>query len=226
VRFEWQEGETPWLRVLTNYGGEGYGIYFVPEVGDEVFIDFEQGNPDRPYVAGAKYHKKNPPEWAKKHSDKNSMKAIKTRGGHKVEFDDSDGSESILITDKKGNKMHIDTSGESIAISSNSSVSISSTDITITAKNDITLSADNDITLVAKNNVAISANKDVLVSGQKKANVSGKTEAAIVSGSSGATFKPTEGKISSTAKLELTSTTVKVGGNAAVEVTGGTIKLN
>ena len=50
VQFKWQEGTTPWIRVATGYAGPGKaegvtGIYFTPEIKDEVIVDFEQGNP-------------------------------------------------------------------------------------------------------------------------------------------------------------------------------------
>src|SRR5690625_720722 len=53
VRFCWQKsGMTPWLRMLSPSGGEGKGFHMIPEKGEEVWVDFESGHPEMPYVAG------------------------------------------------------------------------------------------------------------------------------------------------------------------------------
>jgi len=158
VKLKWQEGMTPWVRVITNYAGLGKsegvtGTYFVPEIGDEVFVEFEQGDPDRPYVVGSNYHGGIAPDFA---DPDNNLKAIKTRSGHILQFDDTDGDEKILITDKKGNLLEIETkgnhihvkSGNSIVIEAGKSIEIKAGDsISVEAGNSITMNAGNSITL-------------------------------------------------------------------------------
>ena len=146
VQLYWQDGSTitPWIRVMTNHGGEDrgegvYGTYFIPEINDEVMVEFEQDNPARPYVSGVHYHGAIPPEFA---DPDNNLKAIKTRTGHILQFDDTDGQESILITDKNGNSLTIDTSGDSIFINAGDTISIK-------AGKDITLQSNNSISLAS-----------------------------------------------------------------------------
>jgi len=108
VQLKWQKGNemTPWIRQTTNYASSDRGVYFVPEIGDEVYVDFEQGNPDRPYMTGAYHHGKTKPEFF---DADNNFKSIKTRSGHTILFSDEAGGESITITDKNGNEIVIDT---------------------------------------------------------------------------------------------------------------------
>lgn len=160
VKFKWQQGSTPWIRVITNYAGPGQsegvtGTYFVPEIGDEVFVEFEQGNPARPYVVGSNYHGGIPADFA---DPANNLKAIKTRSGHILQFDDTDGDESILITDKKGNLLRIETSGESILINAGES-------ITIKAGSSISLNAGNTISLVSGSSISLTTASISLLAG-------------------------------------------------------------
>jgi type VI secretion system secreted protein VgrG len=62
VRFHWQRGETPddqrscWLRVAQRYAGPGVGSQFLPRIGQEVLVDFLEGDIDQPLVIGALYN--------------------------------------------------------------------------------------------------------------------------------------------------------------------------
>ena len=113
AKFNWQEEQTPWMRIVTNHASGDRGVYFVPEIGDEILVGFEQANPDRPYMKGAYYHGNTKPEWS---DPDNNLKAIKTRSGHTILLDDKEGEESITILDKSGNTYFMDTKEKSITI--------------------------------------------------------------------------------------------------------------
>ena len=87
VNFHWNSQlESPWLRVVSPHGGGEKGFYFVPEVGEEVQVGFEQGNAERPFVMGSLYHgKAKPSSWK---TDANNIKAIRTRSGNQVVMND------------------------------------------------------------------------------------------------------------------------------------------
>ncbi len=173
VKFKWQEGMTPWIRVITNYAGPGQsegvtGTYFVPEIGDEVFVEFEQGNPARPYVVGSNYHGSIAPDFA---DPDNNLKAIKTRSGHILQFDDTDGDESILITDKKDNLIKITTKESNIFITGNNNVQVNAgNDVLVEAGKNVNVNAGDSISLKAKNTITLSA-KDINVLASKGINL-------------------------------------------------------
>ena len=76
-----------WARVAMPYGGSGWGMYFLPEVGDQVLVAFEEGVIDRPYVIGTVH--KNSDKFLSKSKDKdNQHKRIVTRQGSVIEFED------------------------------------------------------------------------------------------------------------------------------------------
>ena len=114
VQFIWQEKhqtKTPWIRVVQPHAGGGKGFYFIPEIGEEVWVDFEDQNAERPFVVGSNYNGK---EYSPFHNTNNDIKAIQTRSGHKLIFTED---ESILLSDKNGNTLRFDTQGKNIEIS-------------------------------------------------------------------------------------------------------------
>jgi len=58
VRFHWEREQknTAWVRVAADYAGAGFGNLFPPRVGQEVLVDFLEGDPDRPVVTGRVYN--------------------------------------------------------------------------------------------------------------------------------------------------------------------------
>ena len=102
VQFFWQKGEqlSPWIRMIQPYAGNGKGFYFIPEVGEEVMVDFENGNAERPFVLGAHYN------GAAKSGYNPTTKAIHTKSGTKIVLNDEDGS--IKIEDAVGNSLIFD----------------------------------------------------------------------------------------------------------------------
>lgn len=186
VQFKWQSGDemTPWIRQVTNYASGDRGTYFVPELEDEVYVDFVQGNPDRPYMQGAVYHSKTAPEYF---DADNNLKAIKTRSGHTILLDDKDGNEMITIKDKNNNKIILNTKEESITISAPKKILIKSEEIEMKGKN-ITISASselkekgNNVTIGAKKNLKLSGDMAAELVSNQTVDVSGKTSVKVAS---------------------------------------------
>ncbi len=126
VKYPWRnsEDESYWARFVTFMAGEKMGGYFLPEVGDEVLVAFENGDIDYPVIIGSLWSgKMKPPET---NSDgKNNIRLIKSRSGHKVILDDTSGSEKIEIIDKSGsNSIKIDTANNTIEITSGQDIKL------------------------------------------------------------------------------------------------------
>lgn len=101
VRYDWQEeGSTSWARMTTPHAGHDRGFMFMPEVGDEVLVAFEHGDPERPYVVGCLWngvdHAPREEFWGAD-IEPNDVKRIVTRSGHRVQFSDKQGKEAITI---------------------------------------------------------------------------------------------------------------------------------
>lgn len=99
VRLMWQDSSssTPWVRISMPNAGGNKGIYFLPEIDEEVLVGFENGNPDLPYIVGSMHNGKDKSEW---HNDDNYTKAIHTTSGNVIKFNDEGGKETISIYTK------------------------------------------------------------------------------------------------------------------------------
>ena len=129
VYFPWlaDNAESSWARVASPMAGEGRGVYFLPDVGDEVLIAFQHGRPKAPVIIGALWNGKAKPP-ANNEDGKNAVRVIQSRSGHLVRFDDTDGAEKIEIIDKSGNnKFVIDTKSNTVTIAADGDLVIQST---------------------------------------------------------------------------------------------------
>ncbi|MGU3373614.1 type VI secretion system Vgr family protein [Chryseobacterium sp. M5A1_1a] len=116
VRFDWQMNDvTHFVRVMTPDAGgtdqitQNRGYVAIPEVGDQVMVNFVHSHPDRPFVMGGMFHG----GIGLGGGADNRVKSIQTRSGHRIVFTED---ESIIITDKSGNEIHLDTTGSNINI--------------------------------------------------------------------------------------------------------------
>ncbi|MFZ3058851.1 MAG: phage baseplate assembly protein V [Candidatus Methanoperedens sp.] len=119
------EDESNWARVISFMGGKQMGGFFLPEVNDEVLVAFEYGDINIPYVIGSLWNGKDSPPLTND-DGKNNFRIIKSRSGHVIRLDDTDGQEKIEIVDKsENNKIIIDTKEKKISIISDKDIEIS-----------------------------------------------------------------------------------------------------
>lgn len=107
------ENESYWVRLVTPMAGADSGLYFLPEVDDEVLVIFEHGRVDSAYVLGGVWNGKDkPPETNK------DRRTIKSRSGHTIRLDDTPGGEKLEIIGASGTeKITIDTATNTITVS-------------------------------------------------------------------------------------------------------------
>jgi phage baseplate assembly protein V len=120
------DAETDWARVVTPMAGGKRGIYFLPEVNDEVLVAFEHGDPAAPYVLGGLWNGKDePPE--SNGNGKNDVRVIRSRNGNVIRLSDAKGDEKIEIIDAAAkNTIVISTKDNSITITADADVTIRS----------------------------------------------------------------------------------------------------
>lgn len=100
------EKETDWARVVTPMAGKEMGIFFLPEVGDEVLVTFREGDMREPYVIGSLWNSEEvPPETNE--DGKNNIRTIKSRAGHSISITDDDSEGLIEIKTSNGNSITI-----------------------------------------------------------------------------------------------------------------------
>lgn len=118
VQFPWLNGlqESHWARIASLMAGKDRGTYFLPEVDDEVLVAFEHGDLRFPYILGALWNGKDTVPVANE-DKKNNIRMIKSRSGHTIRLDDTEGQEKIEILDKTGkNSLVFDTAQNTITI--------------------------------------------------------------------------------------------------------------
>jgi len=166
VKFPWlsESEESSWARVATPMAGKGRGFYFLPEVEDEVLLAFEHGDARFPYVLGALWNGQDkPPE--NNENGENNIRSIKSRSGHVIRLNDTDGEEKIEIIDKSGkNTIVIDTAKNTINLTSEKDITLSASKGTIkldAQKIEIKSSADTKIEAGAGMDVKATATMNV-----------------------------------------------------------------
>lgn len=179
VAFDWQKNgkTTNWIRVQTPNAGvsgavsKNRGWVFVPEVGDQVMVSYEHGNPDRPYVTGSVFH-----SGSGKGGDKdNKVKSIITRSGNAIVFDDETGS--IVITDQTGKQLIILDGTDAITVMAKRSITLTNEAESVIVMDDksIGLQADT-IALEGRKSVTLLSGNECMVLSSEKSiiNVSSK----------------------------------------------------
>ena len=154
-----------WVRLGSFYASNQVGAEFYPELNDEVVVGFMNEDPRYGVILGSLFSKKLPPPYPP--DDKNSKKAIKTRGELEILFDDEDkiitintpGKQSITIDDKDKSITIADSHSNSIKMSKKGISLDSSKDIELKAKGKIKLDAKSTATVKATSKVSIEAVK-------------------------------------------------------------------
>ncbi|KPU97046.1 type IV secretion protein Rhs [Variovorax paradoxus] len=118
VQFHWDrygqrdENASCWIRVSQTWAGGGYGSMQIPRIGQEVIVDFLNGDPDHPIVTGCVYNAAQMPAWElPRHKTQSGIQTHWSKGGggkHMLRFEDQRGSEHIeLSTDHGATHLHM-----------------------------------------------------------------------------------------------------------------------
>ena len=221
VAFDWQKNgkTTNWIRVQTPNAGvsgavsKNRGWVFVPEVGDQVMVSYEHGNPDRPYVTGSVFH-----SGSGKGGDKdNKVKSIITRSGNAIVFDDETGS--IVITDQTGKQLIILDGTDAITVMAKKSITLTNEAESVIVMDDksIGLQADT-IALEGRKSVTLLSGNECMVLSSEKSIIN----------SSGTNIKQEAAKDYDVAAKNGTVNGVNlmIEGKGNVTVSGGIVKFN
>lgn len=111
-----------WAWPAVPYAGAGIGFFFMPQVGDLVWVEFIEGELDHPLWTGCSWGKPGgqselPEEALQSYPQ---QQVIKTPSGNVIIINDSSGSESITVRTKEGTEIVIDRSGQKITVQANS----------------------------------------------------------------------------------------------------------
>lgn len=202
VQFMWDregkknESSSCYLRVVQSWAGDQWGSSFIPRIGQEVIVNFLDGDPDRPLVTGTVYNGDNKPPYSSK--TQSGIKTQSTKGAGKqnyneLRFEDLKGSEEIFIQAEKDFNNLIKNDHTRTLEKGNETITVSKGNRTLDVKKTIKTDA-----------------SDIKITGKKSIELK-------VGGSS---IKMTS------AGIVIKATKVDVKGSAMVAIKGGITKIN
>lgn len=119
VKFHWDrqakgdDTSSCWVRVSSAWASQGFGGVQIPRVGDEVVIDFINGDPDRPIITGRVYNEASMPPWELPADSTRMGFMTRSKDGSKdnasyLFFEDKQGSESVDLHSEKDMKVSVE----------------------------------------------------------------------------------------------------------------------
>ncbi|MBB4637824.1 phage baseplate assembly protein V [Longimicrobium terrae] len=132
VRYPWMDGgeRSGWVRTASMYAGNSRGVGFLPEVGDEVAVGFEQGDAERPLVLGSLWN------GGDKAGHAPGTKQIQTMAGNTIRLADANGAETVELYSAGG--------AARLALANGGTPTV-----TVVVKGDMVIEAANEIVLKA-----------------------------------------------------------------------------
>ncbi|MCB9681148.1 MAG: type VI secretion system tip protein VgrG [Alphaproteobacteria bacterium] len=202
-----------WARVAQAWAGDGWGIAAWPRVGQEVVVQFEGGDPDRPLVVGCLYDGAHaPPDALPDHASRFVVRSRSTDGGsgaHELRFEDKHGSEQLYLHAHRA---------MDVAVDGTATRSVSSDDsTTVRGNQDLTVDADRTTTIGGSHDVAVGADQTHNVGGTATVlattiRLEAEQTLELVVGTSRLTLEKD--------RITLHATDVVVEGTSSVDVTG------
>jgi uncharacterized protein involved in type VI secretion and phage assembly len=149
VRFPWRENshESYWARVVAVGAGKDRGLYWVPEVDDEVLLISDKKDIQHLFVVGSLWNGKDKP--ATNNSDgENNTRLLRSRSGHEIRVFDKKGQGKIQIKSEKGHTITIDDQASTFEIadqggSNKITIDVNQNAITVQSGMNLTLKSQN-----------------------------------------------------------------------------------
>ncbi len=191
VQFHWDrygqmdQRSSCWVRVSSPWAGKNWGAVSLPRIGQEVVVDFLEGDPDQPLITGRVYNAEQMPPYAlPANKTQSGMKSRSSMGGgadnfNEIRFEDLKGSEQLFIHAEKNQDIEVEVD-ETHWVGHDRTKTIDN-DETTHVKHDRTETVDNNetITIGVNRLERVGANETVIVGGNRAITVS-QSEAATV----------------------------------------------
>jgi len=241
VQFHWDrvgqnnENSSCWIRVSHPWAGKGWGGVSIPRIGQEVIVDFLEGDPDQPIIVGRVYHAESmPPYPLPAGAVVSGLKSNSTKGGggyNEISMNDTKSNEMITVHaqyDMSATVEHDDTqtvhNNRTITVDGTHSETVTGA-VTESYKNNQTTSVDGTntetvkgaVTETYKANQATTVANDIVITSQTSSiQVTAATEIQLLVGASKLVMK-------SSGEIQLNGVNISINGTALVTVKGGIV---
>ncbi len=110
IQFHWDliggadKDSSCWVRVNQGWAGGGYGVMFIPRIGQEVVVDFLEGDPDRPIITGRVFNQEHLPPYLPDNKTRSTIKTRSSPGGegfNEIRFEDKKDEEQLFMHAQK-----------------------------------------------------------------------------------------------------------------------------
>ena len=176
-----------WVRVATSWAGKNWGFIQIPRIGQEVIVDFLEGDPDRPIVTGRVYNAdQTPPYTLPGDQTQSGVKSRSSKGGgtdnfNEIRFEDKKGSEQIVIHAEKDEQIDVENN-ESVTIGKDRTESVGANEsITIGKNRTESVGGDESVSVDGNRTHSVTKNESVSVDGNRSLTVA-KDETIDVTG--------------------------------------------
>lgn len=181
VQFGWDrygkndENSSCWVRVSYPWAGKGFGGIQIPRIGQEVLVDFKNGDPDLPIIVGRTYNQDTMPPWGLPGAATQSGFYSHTIGGgptnaNALRFEDKPGGEEVWLHAEKDQRIEVNNN-ESHWVGNNRLKVIDKTETAIigeerslTVQMDDTSLAGQNKTIQAVQNLRLAAGDSIILS--------------------------------------------------------------
>ena len=193
VKFHWDrfasgdENSSCWVRVSQTWAGSGWGAMHIPRIGQEVIIDFLEGDPDRPIITGRVYNGDNRPPWAlPANQTQSGFKSHSTKGGgqdnyNAVRFEDKKGAEQMYVqaekdmdTLVKNDETRLVKHDQSIVVENDRLKNVKKNEtVLVEGRRTETVNLDEMITIVGNRTESVGATETISVAAMRTTNIGG-----------------------------------------------------
>jgi Rhs element Vgr protein len=152
-----------WARLALPHASQGTGLFFVPEIGDEVVLAFFDNDPSYPVIIGSLFSRARPAPYSL--ADANQIKALVTRSGTRIEFNDED--KAITVKTPGGNRVVVSDKDATIRLADQhrNEVALTSAGIRLDSQSDIAIRASGNLTIEALGKLDVKAQGDLTCTG-------------------------------------------------------------
>ena len=229
VQFHWDrvgkndDNSSCWIRVSQIWASQGWGAMWIPRVGDEVVVDFIEGDPDRPIIAGRLYHAQNMPPYVL--PDKKTVSTIKSNsslgggGFNEIRFEDKKGKEE-LFTHAQRNATHVVKRNMSTRVGAAQSLSVGGSQTNTITKDVKTTIKEGDLTYKITE-----GKREVTIKGDDSLTLETGNRTVVITAGTHTLKAQGEIKQESSTSISSTAPAIKINGATSVEVTSPSIKL-
>jgi type VI secretion system secreted protein VgrG len=237
VQFHWDrlgqrdENSSCFVRVAQSWAGGGWGAQFIPRIGQEVVVDFLEGDPDRPIVTGSVYNAANMPAFSlPENATQSGIRTRSSKGGvipnaNEIRFEDRKGGEELYLQAEKDMNTLV-KNDQTLNVGANRAVTVVQNQSLTVGMNDMaSVRMNRSVSVMLDQTVAVGANSVEAIGGSLRTTVGAERVETIGSSATSAVGNDFVVQVGGATRFDLASTlNVSAGGDES-HTTGGALDV-